>query len=41
MATGVVKVTVVPVAGGMTVEAEVRKGQATAQARSTATPRNP
>jgi prepilin-type N-terminal cleavage/methylation domain-containing protein len=41
VATGVTRVTIEPVAGGVTIEAEVRKGRATAQARATATPRNP
>lgn len=41
VATGVVKINVDPVANGVTVIVEVKRGRARAQARTTAAPRNP
>jgi hypothetical protein len=41
VATGVVRVTIDETAGGMTVEAEVRRGRASATSRTTSAPRNP
>jgi len=41
VATGVVRVVVEQVANGVSVEAEVRRGHETAEARTVATPRNP
>lgn len=41
VATGVVRVVVEHVANGVAIEAEVRRGRETAEARAVATPRNP
>ncbi len=41
VATGVVKVSVEQVGNGVTIEVEVRRGRASAQARGTSAPRNP
>ncbi|MBI3997409.1 MAG: hypothetical protein HY355_00140 [Armatimonadetes bacterium] len=41
VATGVTRMSVEQVGGGVTIEVEVRRGRATAQGRGTAVPRNP
>jgi hypothetical protein len=41
VATGVVRIAVDQAAGGVTVEAEVRRGRASATSRATSAPRNP
>jgi type II secretory pathway pseudopilin PulG len=41
VASGVTRITVEPIVGGVTIDVEVRRGGAIGQARATAAPRNP